>query len=283
MKTLPRSKRILLRIIFPMWAVPLAFGCSQNLAGQQSYTSSSHGDVYYLDGAGGGGLLSNWGRGVKAGLQMANFNGKFIEYPWETGMGVFADQVASDAYKRQKAGEVAAMIRKARDNYPDAPITLMGLSAGTAVAVFTLEALPPSCQVDNVVLLGASIGADYDLSNALRHVRGQLYVFTSESDAILNFAVPLAGTADREPGSEASAGLDGFVMPAGASLDTRRLYAKVMNIVWRTSFEKDGDWGGHTDTTQPRFVRDHIAPVILQEGPQNVHPNWRSSRRDPAA
>jgi pimeloyl-ACP methyl ester carboxylesterase len=253
-------------------------GCSQNFGGPQDDAASSHGDVYYLDGAGGGGVISNWGRGVKAGLAQANYNGKFVEPRWETGMGVFADQVASDNYKRQKAGEVAAMIRDARRNDPDAPITLMGLSAGTAVAIFTLEAMPADCRVDNVILLGASIASDYDLTNALRHVDGRLYLFTSESDAVLKFAVPLAGTADRESGNVASAGLDGFVVPAGASAQTRRLYAKITNVAWRASFEKDGDWGGHTDTTQPRFVRDHIAPIVLCEGPQNVHPNWRAAR-----
>lgn len=239
---------------------------------------SPHGDVYYLDGAGGGGLLTNWGRGVKKGLDEAGYNGKFVEPKWETGMGVLADQAASVEYKRQKAGEVAAQIREAKSKYPEAPIALMGLSAGTAVAVFTLEALPPDCQVDTVILLGASISSDYDLTRALSRVSGRLYVFTSEHDAVLSFAVPMAGTADRQSGDDPSAGLDGFVLPAGASQTTRRLYSKVTNIAWRSDFEKDGDWGGHTDTTQPRFVRDHIAPLVMQEGPHNVHPNWRSTR-----
>lgn len=255
----------------------LTAGCSEMNGGPKDY--SSHGDVYYLDGAGGGGLISNWGRGVKSGLQMAGYNGKFVEFPWETGMGVVADQIASDNYKRQKAGELAAIISKARSTYPDAPITLMGLSAGTAVAVFTLEALPAGCQVDNVVLLGASIGADYNLTKALRRVMGRVYVFTSESDAILNFAVPALGTADRQAGTVPAAGLEGFYLPAGASPETRRLYAKVTNIAWRASFEKDGDYGGHTDTTYPRFVRDYIAPLVMQEGPQNMHPNWRTARQ----
>lgn len=255
---------------------PLIAGCSQNTGSQQSY--SAHGDVYYLDGAGGGGVISNWGRGVKSGLEMAGFNGKFVEPHWETGMGVFADQVASDSYKRQKAGECAAMIRQARAAYPDAPITLMGLSAGTAVAVFTLEALPDSCQVDNVVLLGCSVGDDYNLTKALQRVTNRMYVFTSDNDAVLNFAVPMAGTADREAGTVPSAGLNGFVLPMGATAQTCRLYSRITNIAWRQSFEKDGDWGGHTDTTHPRFVRDFIAPLILQQGPQYMHPNRRAPK-----
>lgn len=240
--------------------------------------SSAHGDVYYLDGAGGDGLLANWGRGVKAGLEEAGFNGKFVEPHWETGLGVIADQDASDAYKRQKAAGVAAQIREAKMKYPEAPITLIGLSAGTAVAVFTLEALPPNVQVDNCILLGCSVGDDYDLAKALTHVAGRLYVFTSDRDAVLNFAVPLAGTADRESGTIPSAGLNGFMMPADASLATRRLYSKVTNIAWRSSFEKDGDWGGHTDTTKARFVEQYIAPLVMQEGPQYVHPNWQMQR-----
>lgn len=259
-------------------AMMMIVGCSQNFGGRQDNAPSSHGDVYYLDGAGGGGVISNWGRGVRSGLASAGFNGDFVEPHWETGMGVFADQVASDAYKRQKAGEVAVMIRDAKAKFPDAPITLMGLSAGTAVAVFALEALPVDCQVDTVVLLGASIGNDYDLTRALQRVSGRLYVFTSENDAVLNFAVPMAGTADREAGDVPSAGLDGFVVPDGASMTTRRLYSRVTNIAWRTEFERDADFGGHTDTTHPQFVRDHIAPLVLQDGPQYMHPNWRAGR-----
>lgn len=271
-----RLSRVSVCASFLGLAVATGSGCSQMSGGSKDY--SSHGDVYYLDGAGGGGLVSNWGYGVKEGLKMAGFNGKFVEPHWETGLGVVADQVASDAYKRQKAGELASTIAKARRAYPDAPITLMGLSAGTAVAVFTLEALPAGCQVDNVVLLGASIGADYNLTNALRHVSGRMYVFTSDNDAILNYAVPTLGTADRQSGDVPAAGLNGFYMPFNCGPESRRLYSRITNIAWKASFEKDGDWGGHTDTTHPKFVRDYIAPLVLQEGPQNMHPNWKSPR-----
>lgn len=267
--------RAYLNFAFSILACSVLVGCSQNTGGPRTGAASGHGHVYYLDGAGGGGVLSNWGRGVKTGLKQAGFAGTFIEPKWETGAGVVADQIASDSYKRTKASEVAAMIRDVKRNNPDEPVTLMGLSAGTAVAVFTLEALPADCQVDNVVLLGASISSDYDLTNALRHVSGRMYVFTSERDAVLNFAVPVAGTADRESGDDPSAGLDGFVLPAGASAATRRLYSRITNIAWRAEFEREGDWGGHTDTTHPRFVQAHIAPLVMQEGPHNVHPSWR--------
>ena len=239
-------------------------GCSQ----AKTDTSSSHGDVYYLDGAGGGGLVRNWGRGVKSGLEQAGFNGEFIESRWETGLGVMADQVASEDYKRQKGAEVATMIRKARDADPQAPITLMGLSAGTAVAIFALEALPANYHVDNVILLGASIASDHDISRALSHVNGRLYLFTSEKDAVLSLAVPVAGTADREAGTVPAAGLRGF----------SRRYAKVAVIPWQSSFAKDGNFGGHTDTTQPRFVKAHIAPLVMRSARSSTASISQASR-----
>jgi pimeloyl-ACP methyl ester carboxylesterase len=230
----------------------------------------SHGYIYYFDGAGGGGAVMNWGSGLKKGLVDAGYDGAGEIFPWNTGEGVVADQDSSVEYKRSKAGEAAREIQEYAKKYPGQPIHLIGLSAGTAVTVFVLEALPPSFQVDTVVLCGASISSDYDLTKALQRVRDRLYVFTSDKDAVLGFLVPFAGTADRQAGSDPSAGLHGFHMPAGAGPQTRTLYSKVVNIAWRKEFEKDGDYGGHTDAVNAKFVEHHIAPLILKDGPHHV-------------
>ena len=153
-------------------------------------------------------------------------------------------------------------IQQYAKEHPGAPVTLMGLSAGTAVTVFVLEALPPTCPVENVILLGASISADYDLTRALQRVRNRMYVFTSEKDGVLAFLVPMAGTADRQKGVP-SAGLSGFQMPARPSAETRAQYAKVAHIHWRPEFAKAGDFGGHTDTVKAPFVQQYIAPLIM--------------------
>jgi pimeloyl-ACP methyl ester carboxylesterase len=238
-------------------------GCSQTMPDRAA--RMTRGYVYYLDGAGGGGLLSNWSGGVKQGMIDAGYSGAGEVFRWNTGLGVVADQDSSVEYKRSKAAALAHEIQEYTKEHPGAPVTLMGLSAGTAVAVFALEALPVSCPVDSVVLLGASISSTHDLTQALARVRNRMYVFTSEKDAVLAFLVPGAGTADRQVGVP-SAGLNGFQMPPGASAETRSRYAKISYIGWRPEFEKTGNYGGHTDTVKAPFVQEYIAPLVIQGG-----------------
>jgi hypothetical protein len=245
----------------------LTAGCSQTMPDRAA--RMTHGYVYYLDGAGGGGLLSNWSGGVRQGMIDAGYSGAGEVFRWNTGLGVVADQDSSVDYKRSKAAALAQQIQQYTREHPGAPVTLMGLSAGTAVVVFTLEALPAGCPVDNVVLLGASISATHDLTHALARVRNRMYVFTSEKDAVLAFLVPGAGTADREKGVP-SAGLNGFQMPPGASADTRSRYAKISYIGWRPEFEKTGNYGGHTDTVKAPFVQEYIAPLVMQGGARRL-------------
>lgn len=236
-------------------SISLLCGCS--MAQPDRDVRMTHGYVFYLDGAGGGGALSNWSGGLKKGLLDAGYPGAGEIFNWNTGKGVAADQDASVEYKRTKAAECARRIQQYSGENPGAPVTLVGLSAGTAVTVFTLEALPSSCSVENVILCGASISADYDLTRALQRVRKRMYVFTSEKDAVLAFLVPMAGTADRTSG--ASAGLRGFNMPRGSGGQ----YAKVTHIAWRPEFAKYGDFGGHTDALKAPFVQQYMAPLIM--------------------
>ena len=66
---------------------------------------------------------------------------------------------------------------------------LLGFSAGTAEAIFALEYLPASVQVDTVVLLGTSISRDYDLTEA--QIRASLLLATPLLMALLTMG-PLA-------------------------------------------------------------------------------------------
>lgn len=249
--------------VFTLVAAP---GCS--LSDGRAYESEPQGRVYYFDGAGGGGVLTNWGGGVREGLGRAGVPGGFESFAWHTGLGVFADQGASVMYKRQKAGEAAVLMRRFIESHPGRPVHVVGLSAGTAVAVFALEALPSELAVDEVVLLGSSLSSHYDLSPALEHVRGSVTVFTSEKDAVLGVAVSVAGTADREFCGACAAGLKGFHLPAKADQSTRELYARVHNIAWMPEFAGAGNFGGHTDAVNPAFVSTYVAPILLGTGPR---------------
>ncbi len=241
-------------------------------AGTQAHRHQldQYGEVYYLDGAGGGNVLTNWGGGVRAGLKAAGYPGDFKIFVWNTGLGVLVDQSASVEYKRKKAAELAKRIVAYMDSHPRRPVNLIALSAGTAIAAFTLEALPQDQPVDNVVLLGSSLSSHYNMTEALKRVRVRLYVFTSDKDAVLSVGVAIAGTADRQFCGACSAGLHGFHLPTDASKDARRLYAKVENITWRPEFAKAGHLGGHTGAVNATFVRQYVAPLLWPQGPRFV-------------
>jgi hypothetical protein len=222
-----------------------------------------YGYLYYLDGAGGGTAKNNWAAGVREGLLAAGYRGAGEMFSWEEGRGLLVDQDASVKYKRGKADLMAKELVRQKKAFPNAPVNILGFSAGTAEAIFALEALPENVQVEHVVLLGSALSENYDLTKALKHVRGHLYIYTSTHDLMLGVLMPFSGTADRkfdDPG----AGIKGFVLPRGATAATRKLYAdKIITIHWTKALEKDGDYGHHFDNIKMQFIRDQVAPLLM--------------------
>jgi len=272
MKAHPHARRSyasLVRSALGMILIATSISCAPQSVWDGKYRADrkerlTRGCTFYFDGAGGGTTKSNYAEGVVEGMLEAGYRGAGELVSWETTKGLMADQDASVAYKRTKAQAGAARIRSYQKEHPAAPVNLLGFSAGTAEAIFALEVLPETAPVDRVVLLGASISRDYDMTEALKRVRGKLYIFTSTHDRMLGTLMQFSGTADRkfhDPG----AGIKGFVLPAGASAATRQLYAdKIVTIPYAEDFLKDKDKGRHFDNVKKEFIRDHVAPLFLK-------------------
>ncbi|QIF00996.1 hypothetical protein [Roseimicrobium sp. ORNL1] len=225
----------------------------------------TRGCIFYMDGAGGGTDKSNYAAGVVSGMLDAGYPGAGELVAWETGKGLMADQKASVKYKRARAKEAAEKIRDYRDDHPEAPVGILGFSAGTAEAVFALESLSEDEEVHHVVLLGASISRDYDLTKALKRVKHKMHVITSPHDHMLGTLMPLSGTADRKY-HDRGAGIKGFILPRDATEETRQLYEeKIVTIPYTKDFRKDGDKGHHFDNVKEDFIRDHVAPLLMGE------------------
>ena len=255
----------------------LNLGC----ASQEREVRMQRGYVFYCDGSGGGSVLRNYAGGVRKGLRNAGYEGAGEMFNWHTGLGVAADHTSSVKYKRKRAAKLAKDIQEYKAKHPGAPVTIMGLSAGTAIVVYALEALPESYQVDGAFLLSASVSANYDLTNALRRVKNRMHVFTSTKDGVLRNFAPMFGTADREPGSATTAGLRGFQIPAHASEDTQVLYAKVVHVHWSREMKKAGHRGGHTDVVNARFVQEYIAPLVMSAPTQPSDTTTAGKVRNP--
>lgn len=252
---LPRifSMKLPTRIPFPLPLLTLAAvtllngGClslptmdtegAAETAGEQG-----SGYVFYLDAMGGAAAAGNWSGSILKGLTDGGYEGTGELYAWEKGSGLQANEDTSVAYKRKRADELTWDIEDKLEELPGAPVDLIGYGAGATVVVFALEALPESVQVENVVLLGPTLAEDYDLTNALKRVKGSITVFT---------------TADGRGNGAAAAG---FVVPDGASGQTRSAYADKMLVVpATTAFEK----GGRVELD---FVRDQVAPYLMGGG-----------------
>lgn len=232
-----------------------AAGCG---LGTRNPRLEPYGKIYYLDGAGNIG----YGRDMPRMLHDAGFDGDVVNITWTSFTGPLGDQLIR-INAREKAKMLAKKMIKYRRRYSQTPLHVIGLSAGTGVSVWSVEALPPGMTVDNMVLLGSSLSSTYDMTHCLRRVEGKVYVLVSARDVVLIGFVPVTGTIDGQWFVQ-PAGLIGLVPPAGSSPETIRLYReKIVNIDWEPGFARLGNIGGHTDGTSRRFVKEYIAPELL--------------------
>jgi len=216
--------------------------------------------TFYLDGAG------NYGFGkesVPLGLADGGYQGHVEHFIWTTYLGAVVDQISLQ-HNRREGAKLARRIEEHLSRYPDGEVNIIALSAGTGVAVFALETLRPGLQVDNVVLLSSSLSADYDLTAALRHVRGGMWFFWSPNDPILQGVVPIVGTVDRSPEDSPPAGTWGAHLPRGASETTRELYRKrVHNQQWTPDSELGPLRLRHAGSISRGVIRSRVAPILV--------------------
>ncbi len=220
------------------------------------------GITYYVGGAGPVGHVGSLS--VPDGLYDAGYQGCVEVFSWQ-GFSHAGDQI-NISRNRQKAAELAYRIRQYDQLFPECSINIIALSAGTGVATFALEYLPDGVHVDNAVFLGCSLSSQYDLTKALKRIKGDLYVVYSPHDRILKDVVWYTGTVDRSSAAEGVAGLEGFCMPSQAEPDTVKEYGKLHNVAYRWDFAEMGYGGGHTESTNSPFIRWYVAAALKGDG-----------------
>ena len=126
-----------------------------------------------------------------------------------------------------------------------------------AARLIPLETARGDGMVDEIVMLAPALSPGYDLSAALRRVRGRVWVFWSPGDPALGQMTRMFGTIDRVQ-SEA-AGRVGFRRPAGADAAQ---YAKVMSVPYDPAWQRDDNFGDHVGPMSAGFARGMIAPLL---------------------
>lgn len=196
-------------------------------------------------------------RGWVAGLRAGGYDGKIEFWDWTGRLDPIA-ALWAHGRQREQAQLVANRICQLHIASPDAPIILVAHSAGSGVAVKSLEDLPPDVQVEGLVLLAPALSRTYDLTAALRHVRGRADVFYSDRDTlVLAIGTFIFGTVDGVHGE--SAGHGGFVRPLGGAADA---YAKIRTHPYSIARRSLGDDGGHEGVLAPRLAAGLVDPLL---------------------
>jgi pimeloyl-ACP methyl ester carboxylesterase len=230
-------------------AAALSLGCTgTNNKRLMTDQRLDRGLVIILPGIEGPGLLSS---NVRKGLEQAGVSMGIMVYSWGRPIplaGPLINQM--DVAGNRAAGRrIATYIDNYLSLYPDRPVYLIGHSGGGGVAVFAAESLPPNRKAERLILLGASISSDYDLSEAMCNTRQGIVNFYSSKDEILG-ATLFVGNVDG--GRAASAGLTGFVGgPPG-----------LVQEPWRPVMSRYGNRGRHAHWTRSDFVEAFVAPYL---------------------
>jgi pimeloyl-ACP methyl ester carboxylesterase len=250
-----------LRPFLPL-ALVLASALAAGCEGGGGFTAPDRYDrglVVCLSGA--GGMMGECER-IRDGLASGAVDRAIEIYQWSGG-DVMADQTNIER-NRHEAAQLARRVEAYMSEHRGQPVHLVGISAGTGIAVWTIEALSPEFKIEGVVLLASSLDTKYNLAKALARVNDRIYSFNSVADTVLSLGVTWAGTVDR--GGGLAGGLVGFSPPDGLSDDDKKLYReKLVQISWWPGDMVLGHMGDHLGAANPNFVRVRIAPLIMEK------------------
>lgn len=191
--------------------------------------------------------------GVKSAVELYDWTSAFTPL-----LTPFYNERA-EGRNRRKASELAASIVRYRTAHPDKPVILVGQSGGSAIAIWTVESLPPGVAVDGVILLAASLSHDYMLDTALAKTRRGIVNFYSARDFVfLGIGTTVTGTMDGR--HTTSAGRDGFDVPRRVGPN---VYNRLFQIPWQKRMAQTGSIGLHLSSGAPVFVANYVSPFVL--------------------
>jgi hypothetical protein len=248
-RAIPRPTRAPLRVAAKLMMLALAAMAGSSCGATNDY-------LLHLPGIAGDKQID---RAVNRGIKEGGFDGTIVTYDWtENDPGM--DALVAWPRNQKEAKIVSEKIAKQRAAMPaDAKFYLLGHSGGTGIAIWALEDLPDNVTVNTVVLMSPAVSPNYDLTRALKHVTGKVYVFSSLTDVIvLGVGTTLFGTIDGVKTD--AAGRVGFHQPPQAD---PAQYKKLVPMPYDTSWFKYGDVGDHIGGMRESFGKNVLAPLIL--------------------
>jgi hypothetical protein len=193
-------------------------------------------------------------------LKCAGATDRWEVYEWVGDRGIFQALREIDENHRI-AGDVANYLTALHHANPRARIILSSESAGTAIAVWALEKLPPDVRVETVLLVAPDISPGYDLSPALAHVDRHLFYTTSVFDfGTLGVWSTILGNMDGV--KSAGAGFVGFHPPAGADAAA---YQRIVRVPWKLTDIFTAHFGNHSGPMAMLYARNVLGPILVDD------------------
>lgn len=232
----------------------LVFAGLARAAGQQADQPKPW--LLHLNGIGGQRVCDAW---LVRGLQQGGFAGAVEFYDW-TGGKTGIEALQGRTLHEAEARKIADKLVDYRRAHPTTPIYITAHSGGCGLAAWALELLPDDIQVEAVFMFAPALSPEYDLTKALKHVKTQLYAFSSPHDSVvLGTGTKLFGTIDGL--RVEAAGLNGFVQPKTADAEQyKKLLAQPYQKEWLAKY---GNAGSHICPLRTKFAREYVAPILL--------------------
>lgn len=243
-------------------------GCVDRL--NQKYTKpvqKSLGMIYILPGIQG---VDSHYKNIRQGLIGSGINCAIMIHPWGScipGLNLLINETSVRG-NREWGRKIALDIVQYQEKYPGRAVYLIGQSGGCGVAVFCAEALsemPQAKAVEGIILLDASLSADYNLTRALSMSRQGIVNFYNEKDvAMLQFGTAVMGNVDGGHGD--SAGRVGFDRRIGKLYQVKILPDMVNDFT-----------APHFADCSRAFTAQYIAPWIIDRTwpPMHMASTWK--------
>lgn len=240
--------------------LPLLTGCF--VTPRPTLREESRGLVYMFPGIFGG----PWYLGeAYRGLRDGGVEGAILIDEWDLPVFDGLGHLQNIERNRQHAAEVAAKIAAYRARWPEAPIDLVGYSAGGGVAVLVAERVPREVRLRNVVLVQAAVSPDYDLSGVLERIAGHVVNLYAAGDwVILGLGTEAFGTVDRH--NTASCGKVGFDVLRAVPEAAQR--ERLIQQAWAPEDVWTGHVGMHNGILLRRWNAKCVAPWVRSALPQ---------------
>jgi pimeloyl-ACP methyl ester carboxylesterase len=169
----------------------------------------------------------------------------------------------------RRADELADKIKAVKADCPDRPVFIIAHSAGTAVALYAAEKLPPGT-LDRLILLAPAVSPSFDLRPALRATKGEVVVFHSKLDVfMLGWGTSTFGTADRY--YLPAAGVHGFDVPDDLDPESGGLYERLVQSAWKPEMLLERGFH-HNAPCLPLCLGLQVAPWLIKPVAESAAP-----------